>query len=233
MLGEMESIIPTPPTQLFRLQRAPSNPASPLTHLCKNETLTRTKWSLTGKSHVILSQQITHQTTSMYSCVTPLLPVIFLLPCRKRAERRAAARAAGWRSWRTNLTRTAPEARVSTHTRSITSANTSRPGSVPFCLKPPFEWRRSPGMPTPIREPGELNLAKSGLALKRENDSSCRYFSWLMGIRNAWSYCLRALLWKMDTEITSKHLLHVKTSVLVLWFQAAGIKQSRKTELRS
>lgn len=71
MLGEMESIIPTPPTQLIRLQRAPSNPASPLTHLCKNETLTRTKWSLTGKSHVILSQQITHQTTSMYSCVTP------------------------------------------------------------------------------------------------------------------------------------------------------------------
>lgn len=51
--------------------------------------------------------------------------------------------------------RTALAARVSTLTRSITSANTSHPGFVPFCLKLPFEWKRSLGMLTPIREPGE------------------------------------------------------------------------------
>lgn len=94
--------------------------------------------------------------------------VIFLLPCRKRAERRAVARAAGWRSWRTNLTRTDREARVNTHTRSITSANTSRPGSVPFCLKLPFEWRRSPGMPTPIHEPGETTSQRAFQHFKEE-----------------------------------------------------------------
>lgn len=92
--------------------------------------------------------------------------VIFLPPCRKRAERRAVARAAAWRSWRTSLTRTAPEARVSTHTRSTTSENTSRHGSVPFCLKLPSEWKRSRGTPTPTHEPGETTTQK------QENDSS-------------------------------------------------------------
>lgn len=65
------------------------------------------------------------------------------------------ARAVAWRSWRTSLTRTALGVRASTRTRFITLANTSHHGSVPSCLKLPFEWRRSPGMLTRTRGHGE------------------------------------------------------------------------------
>jgi len=98
-------------------------------------------------------------------------PVSLLFFNRKRAERRAAVRGVVWRSLRISPTQMDLAGRVSTPTRSTTSACTVPAGSDLFCPKQPWGLKRSPGTPTPTPAPGELYPWKQ----KQEKNQSSPY----------------------------------------------------------
>lgn len=99
-------------------------------------------------------------------------------PCRRKAGRNRAARAAGWRSWPTAPTATAPVAAGSIPTRSTMWAPTSPAGFGHCCPKLRCRWRRSPGTRTPTPAPGgtpqECGLGAACWAQPHPR-ASCRY----------------------------------------------------------
>ncbi len=75
---------------------------------------------------------------------------------RKRAERKAVVKAAGWRSSRISPTQMDRVGRASTPTRSTILACTFPAGSAPSCPKQHWGLKRSHGTPTLTPAPGEV-----------------------------------------------------------------------------